>query len=171
MTSGRILKLIRRPRIRQMRSREWKDAMAQKWREGSCRVLFRVSTSGQTVRAGKILFSAIALHELSACPGQPLRNPLILREKLAALPRREWQRDCSDWFEPCPFVYPPAAPGSGSPPLPDRLTELVPSGILLLQTAAVSIHLRATRPSPVKTQALRIFGAIWGSGNLPGSRF
>jgi len=52
----------------------------------------------------------------------------------------------------------PRAPGRILFRIPDGLTESVPIGILLLQTADVSIHLRATGPCPVKPQALSFWG-------------
>jgi hypothetical protein len=71
-----------------------------------------------------------------------------------------WQRDCSYPTEPCAHVRPPAAPERVLFRIPNGLTELVPNRILLLQTADVSIHLRAQGGFRRQLQALRILGYL-----------
>jgi hypothetical protein len=67
-------------------------------------------------------------------------NPFVFRRRFSRPAKVRWQRDCSSFSEPFAFDASPAAPARILFRIPNGLTESVPKGILLLQTAVVSIH-------------------------------
>ena len=136
----------RRSKTREMRWMPPKDAalLAQKWREISCK---QNRDSVPAIRSAKTACGKNVAH----CPQALARitpHPPSATSQHAHSSSPDFGFSASrdgpgialSYAEPCARVRPPAALRRVLFRIPNGFTELVPTGILLLQTANVSIH-------------------------------